>query len=239
MALENQKIIILICADEEWKVVRDCLCPVEMNSSPFGEWFPHNFDIQEKRVVVAFFQTGCGKIPAAAATQFVIDKCSPKTIINLGTCGGFKGEVKKNDILIVKETVVYDIYERSGQNDEMIEKFRTSIDLAWLEEPFPMNAVPVTIATADQDLHPKMIRDLFKEYGAVAADWESGAIAYVAKKKNGVECLIVRGVSDVVDSNGKPSNEKEIIEGAGTVMRKLIDGLPKWISKASFILFKL
>jgi len=239
MALENQKIVVLICADEEWRIVRDRLCPVEINSSPFGEWFPHNFDIQERRVMVAFFQTGCGKIPAAAATQFVIDKCSPKIIINLGTCGGFKGKVKKNNVLMVKETVVCDICERSGQNDEMIEKYRTFLDLPWLERPFPMNAVPVTIATADQDLDPKTIPFLIEKHRAVAADWESGAIAHVAKKKNGMECLIVRGVSDVVDPNGKPSNEKEIMEGTGVVMEKLIDGLPKWISKASFIVFKL
>ena len=238
MTFENQKIIILICADEEWKVVRDCLCPVEINSSPFGEWLSHNFDIQERRVAVAFFQTGCGKIPAAAATQFVIDKCNPKMIINLGTCGGFKGKVKKKNVLMVKKTVVYDICERSGQNDKMIEKYRTILELPWLEKPYPMNAVPVTIATADQDLDPEIIPYLIGEYDAVAADWESGAIAYVAKK-NGMECLIVRGVSDVVDPNGKPSNEKDIIKGTEAVMKKLIDGLPKWISKASFILFKL
>jgi len=238
MALENQKIIVLICADEEWKVVRDRLCPAKMNSSPFGEWFPNNFDIQERCVMVAFFQTGCGKIPAAAATQFVIDKCNPKMIINLGTCGGFRGKVKKKNILMVKKTVVYDICERSGQSDEMIEKFRTSIDLSWIKRPYPMDAKPVTMATADQDLDPERISELKTRFEAEAADWESGAIAYVAQR-NQVKCLILRGVSDVVDSNGNPSNEKEIIEGTGTVMRKLIDGLPKWITKASFNLFKL
>jgi len=101
-----------------------------------------------------------------------------------------------------------------------------------------MNAEPVTMATADQDLDPEIIPYLFKENGALAADRESGAIAYVAKK-NGMECLIGRRVSDVVDPNGKPSNEKDIIKGTEAVMKKMIDGLPKWISKASFILFKL
>jgi nucleoside phosphorylase len=213
MTLENQKIIFLICADIEWKIVKGCLCPIEIHSSPFGEWFPYNFDVQERSVGVTFFQTGCGKIPAAAATQFVIDKCNPKTIINLGTCGGFSGKINREDIIIVEKTVIYDINERSGHHDEQIEKYTTELDF-----------------------DPEKINYLFEKYGAIAADWESGAIAYVAKK-NGMECLILRGVSDVVDPDGEPSNEKEIREGTAAVMKILIDGLPKWISKASHIFY--
>ena len=90
------------------------------------------------------------------------------------------------------------------------------------------------MATADQDLDPKSITDLYEKYGAVAADWESGAIAYVADKNNNTKCLIVRGVSDVVDpAGGGPSIDEEIIEGTRIVMEKLIDSLPEWIEKVT------
>jgi adenosylhomocysteine nucleosidase len=97
-----------------------------------------------------------------------------------------------------------------------------------------MNALPATIATADQDLEPERIAYLFEKYGAVAADWESGAIAYVAHKNNKTRCLIVRGVSDVVDpSGGKPSSNKEITEGTRIVMGRLLESLPEWIAKVT------
>lgn len=234
MSLCAKTIPILIAADEEWRVVKKCLLPSVVKAYPFGEWFNYTLHADTLPLSLIFFQTGCGKIPAAAATQYVIDKLNPKLIINLGTCGGFDGLVKRLDILLVKETVVYDIHERSGNKDAQTNKYRTSLDLSWIKEPYSTNAKSVTLATADQDLDPKIIPRLIKKYEAVAADWESGAIAYVAEK-NKVKCLILRGVSDVVDPNGKPSNEKEIIEGAAGVIKKLIGGLPRWISKVNCI----
>jgi len=235
MTLETQKIVVLISADEEWRAVKQIVKPSKpLPSSPFGEWFLQDVPVRDRKLPIVFFQTGCGKIPAAAATQFVLHKWNPQTIINLGTCGGFKEKVKREDILLVTKTVVYDIIERTEHYDEQIAKYATELDLSWLEKPYPMNALPATIATADQDLEPERIAYLFEKYGAVAADWESGAIAYVAHKKNKTKCLIVRGVSDVVDPDGgKPSSEKEIIEGTRIVMKKLIDSLPEWIAKVT------
>jgi adenosylhomocysteine nucleosidase len=233
MTLEKHLIVVLISADEEWRAVKEIKNPTEpLRSSPFGEWFPYNFDVQGRQLAVVFLQTGCGKIPAAAATQYVLNKWNPQLMINLGTCGGFEGKVERGDILLITKTVVYDIYERSGGHDEQVAKYTTDLDLSWLEKPYPQNALPATMATADQDLDPDSIPNLYEKYGAVAADWESGAIAYVAYEKNKTRCLIVRGVSDVVDPDGgKPSSEIDIIEGTKIVMRKLLDSLPEWIIK--------
>jgi adenosylhomocysteine nucleosidase len=233
MTPNTHQIVVLISADEEWRIVKQIIKPSKpLSSSPFGEWFLQHVPILDRKLSVVFFQTGCGKIPSAAATQFVLDKWNLQLIINLGTCGGFKGKVGRGDILLVSKTVVYDIFERSGGHDEQIAKYTTDLDFSWLEKPYPMNALPATIATADQDLDPESILDLYERYGAVAADWESGAIAYVADKNNNTKCLIVRGVSDVVDPDGnKPSSEEEINEGTRIVMKRLIDSLPEWCRK--------
>jgi adenosylhomocysteine nucleosidase len=227
------KIFVLISADEEWKIVKQILNPGSpLSLSPFGEWFEYEFEVGGKRFPTIFFQIGCGKIPAAAATQHVLDRWQPSLIINLGTCGGFKGKVKKDDILLVIKTVVYDIYERAGNHDEQIAKYTSVLDLSWLNESYPTKIVPATIATADQDLDPKNIKYLHQKYGAVAADWESGAIAYVANRNNNTNCLILRGVSDVIDSiNGEPSSNEKISRGTKTVMKKLIDALPSWLAE--------
>ncbi len=230
----DNNIAILICADAEWEAVEAIYSDVNAKfPSPFGQWFPYDLDVAGEITPVIFFQTGCGKIPAAAATQFVIDKWDPQLIINLGTCGGFKGKVKKGDILLVTRTVVYDIHERSGHHEEHIAKHTTDLDLTWLKKPYPMNAKPVVMATADQDIDPVIIPRLIERYGAEAGDWESGAIAYIGHNMNMQRCLIVRGVSDVVDaSKAGLSSDEEIRAGTRTVMRNLITDLPRWISKA-------
>ena len=233
MTPNTHQIVVLISADEEWRTVREILKPSKpLSSSPFGEWFLRDVPVGDRKLPVVFLQTGCGKIPAAAATQYVLNKWNPKLIINFGTCGGFKGRVERGDILLVTKTVVYDVYERCGGHDEQVAKYMTELDLSWLEKPYPVNALPTTMATADQDLEPGSILHLYEKYGAMAADWESGAIAYVAQKNDNTKCLIVRGVSDVVDpAGGKPSSDEDIIEGTRIVMEKLIDFLPEWIAK--------
>jgi hypothetical protein len=40
------KIVILISADEEWKIVKQIVNPhAALTSSPFGEWYLHDFEI--------------------------------------------------------------------------------------------------------------------------------------------------------------------------------------------------
>jgi nucleoside phosphorylase len=49
--------------------------------------------------------------------------------------------------------------------------------------------------SADRDLIIGEVERLKTEYGAIAGDWESGAIAWVAAR-NRTRCLILRAVSD-------------------------------------------
>jgi adenosylhomocysteine nucleosidase len=76
------------------------------------------------------------------------------------------------------------------------------------------------------------IPQLNARYGAVAGDWESGAIAWVAAKNN-ISCLILRGVTDLVGSDGGEAYEGNIQvfhENTGTVMKELLDTLPMWLA---------
>ena len=66
-------------------------------------------------------------------------------------------------------------------------------------------------------------------YDAVAGDWESGAIAYVAAR-NGVRCLILRGVTDLVGPDG--GEVAFFHERAPVVMGRLLDQLPAWLALA-------
>lgn len=90
--------------------------------------------------------------------------------------------------------------------------------------------------SADKDIVPTDIAKLEKEYNAVTADWESGSIAYVANK-NKTRCLILRGVSDLVNSGGgeayAESGDINVFrDEARLIMTSLLGALPSWLALA-------
>lgn len=218
--------LILISAQAEWKAVKASCSPERLQQTPFGERFTAT--IAGKSCL--FVQGGWGKIAAAASTQYAIDRWRPGLIINLGTCGGFAGWVERGTILLVERTVVYDILEQMTDPDEALELYTTRLDLSWLREPFPQPVWRGALVSADRDLLPADIDWLRERFGAVAADWESGAIAWVAER-NGLRCLILRGVSDLVSGRGGEAYGAPEVFHTGTesVMRSLVAALPAWL----------
>jgi adenosylhomocysteine nucleosidase len=228
------KIIVLISADAEWRVVRSIYPDSRIYLSTYGEWFSNTFlGIPDWLNPILFFQGGWGKISAAASTQFMIDHWKPKLIINIGTCGGFEGEVEKGEIILVEKTIVYDIFEQMGDFDDHISHYSVNLDTSWLIKPFPLAVQRTLLVSGDRDLLSEDIPKLKSRYKAVAGDWESGAIAWVSVK-NQTQCLILRGVTDLVGSGGGEAYEGNIqlyYEKTMYVMKRLIESLPAWIIK--------
>ncbi len=220
----DQPTLILISANAEWQAVKEILTPAQVQPTPFGE----RFDYQQ----VTFFQGGWGKISAAASTQNVIDQFKPHSLINLGTCGGFEGRVKRGCIILVTQTIVYDILEQMSDPEDALSHYSTELDLSWLTNPPPFNVQPGQLISGDRDIVPDDIPGLVQKYKAVAADWESGAIAWVAKR-NSVRCLILRGVTDLVNVGGGEAygNISLFHENTKSVMKTLIDQLPVWLDE--------
>jgi adenosylhomocysteine nucleosidase len=228
------KILVTVSADAEWRVVEELYPGITKSTSPFGSWF-----IDPARPYpILFFQSGWGKISAAASTQYAIQRWNPRLIINFGTCGGFNGKIRSGEILLVDETVVYDILEQMGDQQEALAHYTTVLDLSWLQNPYPIQVRRGRLISADRDILPQDIAILQSNFGAVAADWESAAISWVAKR-NKVACLILRGVSDLVDQSsggevyGRPD---QFITGSQSVMRALLQSLPGWIQSASAVI---
>lgn len=224
----NYPVVVLISADGEWQAVVESLTPTKMYTSPFGEYFWHSAG-QDK---IILFQSGWGKIAAAASTQYTIDKFKPQTIINVGTCGGFFGKVKQGELLLVNKTVVYDIVEQMTDQDQALAAYTTDIDLEWILKPYPLPVNVNILVSADQDIIPSFVPFLVKKFSAVAADWESGAIAWVAHK-NKVRCLILRVVSDVVSPEGSPAYNSYdyFTQSSNTYIPPIIESLPQWLRK--------
>jgi adenosylhomocysteine nucleosidase len=234
-------IVVLISANAEWRAVKELYPDLQPQASPLGEFAHLTLDTRP----LTLFHGGWGKISAAATTQYAIDHFAPDLLVNLGTCGGFAGRIETGTVILVEKTIVYDIIEQMGDADEAIAHYSTHLDLSWLADERPSNLRPPTsnlLVSADRDIVAADIPMLVEKYGAVAADWESGAIAWVARR-NGVRCLILRGVTDLVSSAGG-ANWQFALQGGGeaygniglfhertkTVMQTLFAQLPDWLN---------
>ena len=123
---------------------------------------------------------------------------------------------------------MYDIVELMSDQD-VSDYYASSLDLSWLADPVPFPTRRGLIASADSDLPPSKIPFL-KSHGAIAADWESAALAWVARKNN-TRLLILRVVSDIVsEQGGEVYGDIEIFkQRTRKIMKQLVEQLPDWL----------
>jgi len=222
------RVVVIVSADGEWQAIPKIFPDTEYQESPYGQYFVE--EINGEPVVI--MHGGWGKIPSAASAQYAIDRWNPKLIVNLGTCGGFRGEIEQYQVALADKTVPYDIINQMGDPDSSIKRLTTEIDLSWLKEPYPIPVVKGTIVSGDRDLIPEDVPMLRKKYEAKVGDWESASIAYVCNKNN-VKLLILRGVSDLVGLEGGDAygdNKVLWVEAAERIMKLLFRSLPDWLA---------
>lgn len=225
----NPRFVVIVSADGEWQAIPKIYSNADFLETPYGQYIIREINGE----LVILMHGGWGKIPSAASAQYAIDLWKPELVINMGTCGGFSGEIERDEIIMAERTVVYDIINQIGDTDSTIREFTTEIDTCWIKEPYPIPVFKGTIVSGDRDLRPEDIPMLKEKYNAKVADWESGGIAYVCNK-NGIQLLILRGVSDLVGiSGGEAYNGTRVVwvESAERIMRKLIASLPEWLKK--------
>lgn len=228
-AKHSIRTVVIVSANVEWRAMRAIFPQADYQRGPYGEWFTEQVAGQD----VVFMHGGWGKIAAAGSAQYAIDHWKPELLVNLGTCGGFEGEIERGAIVLVEKTIVYDIIEQMGDFDEHIAHYTTEIDLSWLALPYPQYVRRTLLVSGDRDLLVEEIPMLKSRYQAAAGDWESGAIAWVAAR-NRQRLLILRGVTDLVGSQGGEAyGNIEVFEQATQgIMHKLVEALPEWLEKA-------
>lgn len=229
---DNIRVVVETSANSEWRQVVARFSETPCEATPFGGMLTLRMEIRPGWFENVVLMNGSwGKISAAAATQYAIHRWKPELLINLGTCGGFTGCVERGDVILVERTLVYDIIEQMGDPEAAIDWYSTEMDLSWVPSPEPSPVRRSLLVSADRDLLIAEVPQLKQKYGAVAGDWESGAIAWVAGR-NQTRCLILRGVTDLVDSDGGQAygNIAVFHEGTRLVMPRLLDALPGWIA---------
>ncbi|WP_088009093.1 permease [Indiicoccus explosivorum] len=187
---------------------------------PYGEYFMKTINGRE----LIFYSTGVRKVNGVGGNQYMISKFHLTKVIVAGTCAGIDDRFNLLDILVPDRAVQYDCTVKEIE-PFIKQSFVVDIDLSKYENDFHTG----TIGTADKAV--VMWKDYLelKENEIIIADTEAGAIAYICKK-NDVECIIVKGISDFPkeesNSDKFESNHEQIdiyLENTPKVMHKIFD----------------
>lgn len=187
---------------------------------PYGEYFIRIIDDTE----LVFYSTGVRKVNGVGGNQYMISKFNLTKVIVAGTCAGIDDKFSNLDIFIPNKAVQYDCTVKEVE-PLIKQSFIVDIDLSKYGNDFYTG----TIGTADKAV--VMWKDYLEliENEITIADTEAGAIAYICKKNN-VECIIIKGISDFPtderNSDKFESNIEQInvyLENTPKVMNKIFD----------------
>jgi adenosylhomocysteine nucleosidase len=153
---------------------------------------------------------GIGKVFAALCAQTMILRYHPTLIINTGVAGSLTDGIGVYDIVIAEGVVQHDM-DTSALGDPV--GYLSGIDRVVLpcskataeglllsaEKATPSRCHKGVIATGDRFVYRAEDKaTIVSSFGALACEMEGGAVAQVCYV-NGVDCAIVRAISD---SNG-------------------------------------
>ncbi|WP_441003010.1 5'-methylthioadenosine/S-adenosylhomocysteine nucleosidase [Pseudocolwellia agarivorans] len=186
---------------------------------------------------VVIVQSGIGKVAAALATAFLIDKFRPDYIVNTGSAGGFEQSLKVGDIVISSEVRYHDVdvtafgYEvgQLPSNPPAYIPHSTLVEAAQegIAELSSTSDTPIqtllglittgdTFMTADADI--AKARKNFPTMAAV--EMEGAAIAHTCHQLN-IPFVIIRSMSDIAGKES-PTSFEAYLETASVNSSQLV-----------------
>ncbi|WP_077341108.1 5'-methylthioadenosine/S-adenosylhomocysteine nucleosidase [Pseudocolwellia agarivorans] len=186
---------------------------------------------------VVIVQSGIGKVAAALATAFLIDKFKPDYIVNTGSAGGFEQSLKVGDIVISNEVRYHDVdltvfgYE-IGQlpgnppayfpHKTLVEAAQEGIDALSSTLDTPIQTLLGLITTGDTFMTAENdIAKARKNFPTMAAvEMEGAAIAHTCHQLN-VPFVVIRSMSDIAGKES-PSSFEAYLETASINSSQLV-----------------
>lgn len=163
-----------------------------------------------KRVILC--KCGIGKVNAAVCVQTMILSWPVKLVINSGVAGALREPFEIGDICVATDVVQHDV-DTSAIGDPVgfvstvnqtyfrCAEWAASGILRAAKGIEGVRALPGRIASGDQFVHEKDVKDrIVRLFDASAVEMEGGAISQVCFI-NGVDCAVIRAISD--SSSGK------------------------------------
>lgn len=169
-----------------------------------------------KRVILC--KCGVGKVNAAVCAQAMLMKWPVKLVINSGVAGALREPLEVGDICVATDLVQHDV-DTTAMGDPI--GFVSTVEQTyfrcaeWAVDSIlraarsieGVRAVSGRIASGDQFVHDQDVKNrIVRLFDASAVEMEGGAIAQVCFI-NGVDCAVIRAISD--SSSGKHAMEYE------------------------------
>ena len=173
--------------------------------------------------------SGIGKVNASLATQAVIDRYSPKFILNFGTCGGVNDSVQALNYYVIDKCCQYD-FDLSELDDVPVGYIQDYDTVFFNGLTEGINLKKRSLASADKfTCHSKDV-DTINSMGCSLCDMEGGAIGQVCTS-NSIPLVIVKGITDIFNSGASNeqfySNLQQVSEGFPSVIRDVINSVIK------------
>ena len=191
----------------------------------------HTGTLRGQEVVVV--QGGVGKVNAAMCAEAMILAFAPTLVVNTGVAGALTGRLRIGDIAVARDLVQHDV-DTSAFGDP-IGMVSTVNKIAfpcaqWAVEGLldavasqdQLRGVAVRIATGDQFISERADkRRIVDAFGADVCEMEGCAIAQVCDV-NGVDCAVVRSISDATDGAHVEDYGRFCVEAADRSARMLM-----------------
>ena len=191
--------------------------------------------LEGKHVVLA--RCGVGKVNAALTVQMLVDKFGITDIINTGVAGSLNEKIDIGDIVLATNAVYHDMeaiafgYER-GQVPQMdVFDFPTAKELVDKAEAACLKVNPDIkvfkgrIASGDQFIADKQTKEnIVKWFSPMCVEMEGAAMAHAAYV-NGINCLIIRAISDKADDSAEmdyPTFESKAAVHCARMVREMM-----------------
>ena len=188
---------------------------------------------------------GEGKVNAARCTQALIDRYSPRCIVNSGVAGGVGEGLRVGDIVLGASLVEHDFNVMAlGYAKGNICTAEKTAPTYFYSDPALLDAIGTAAKeiAPERGLHrgviasgdlfiaaPKTKAQLRSLFNATAAEMEGAAIAHTANCA-GVPCAVIRVISDLADGGAPESYtdfEEETAKLSAAVMMKMAEATAK------------
>lgn len=176
----------------------------------------------------------CGvcKVNAAVASQILIDCYNVDMIINAGTAGGMRKDIKIFDSVISEEAIYHDVNEEilTGFHPWMkTPVFKADERLLELSRKAAKNRLSGgnvywgRIVTGEAFITDNGRREINEKYMPLAVDMESAGIAHVCYV-NSIPFIVVRTITDTEDHSGAETFELNC-KSASVISKDIVESL--------------
>lgn len=196
---------------------------------------------------IYFSYTGIGTAAAGLVLASLTQHLQPDLVVFIGTAGGVANHLKIGDLIIASEVVDIDIYNLHDAVKNT--PFESSLINPHTQKPIPQvyagnyilkQAINISpsmninlfidrIGTTNYFPSPTFMFDTIKKLNITAIDMES-AVFYQASWLLGINTLVIRAVSNLLDSKGDDPNIHEsnvslCADNLASYSRQLLDNL--------------